>query len=101
MAFIGTAAPFSAQTNDYDSALKNALSKGWVVASEGPSGAQLRKPKRMRLLDTLCLVTGVGVAMLYNLLLGGALVLAAVIDYALLTKERTAFLSRSAPGTIE
>jgi hypothetical protein len=94
----GTAAPFPAAVT-YDVALQGALKSGWIMVSEGPSGAQLKKPKKMRGLDKLCLLAGVAVG-LFNVIVGGFLILIAVVDYAVLTKDRTQFLSRETPRAV-
>jgi hypothetical protein len=84
----------------YPSALSAALAAGWVMVSEGPSGAQLRKPKQMRGLDKLCLISGM-VCFFFFWPVALVLILLAVLDYAFLTKERTAFLSRDNPAPVK
>lgn len=84
----------------YPAALETALAAGWVMVSEGPSGAQLRKPKQMRGLDKACLIAGM-ICFFFLWPVGLVLVLLAVLDYAFLTKERTAFLSRDQPADVK
>lgn len=79
----------------YSDALAKALNRGWVMVSEGPSGAQLRKPKKMSSLDKVCL--GLGIPLLFLFGVGLILILVAVLDYAFFTKEKTAFISRDNP----
>ncbi|HEX2101318.1 MAG TPA: hypothetical protein VHF69_11665 [Candidatus Synoicihabitans sp.] len=83
-------------TESYDSFLQSLVKAGWVVTSEGPSGAQLTGRKRMRGLDQLALVGG-AVLVIFFWPVGLFLMLLAVIDYTLLTKAPTHFLSRSNP----
>jgi hypothetical protein len=42
----------------YTRELKEHLAKGWVVLSEGPSGAQLELPKKMKTQTKIALVIG-------------------------------------------
>jgi len=70
-----------------------ALREGWLIVSDGLSGAQLQKPKVMRRLDKICLVIGVITIPIYGL--GLFLVLLALLDYAYFTKQETMFLPRT------
>lgn len=99
MAFIGsvgTGAPFATSSAlTYESALSQLIEKGWTVASEGASGAQLKKAKTMRSADKWCIGLGV------PLLLVGAgllLIIIGLLDYAFFTKDQLYFLRRETPA---
>ena len=62
------------------------LNAGWKITHEGPSGTQLEAPKKMRLLDKVCLVAGILTAFWG---IGILLMLIAVLDYAFFTKPET------------
>jgi hypothetical protein len=47
MPFIAGQTPESAEER-YTRQFKEALAQGWVVLSEGPSGAQMELPKKMK-----------------------------------------------------
>jgi hypothetical protein len=83
----------------FDALLQQALQQGWIVVSDGPSGAQLSKKKTMRGADKVCLVLGIFGLLLYGL--GIILIAIAVLDYAFFTKEQTAFLSRTNPVPVK
>lgn len=95
MPFIGTAAPFSS-TENYPGVLRKLTGDGWAVVSEGPSGAQLRGPKKMKALDVAAMVLGVTLAFIFPVV-GFILIGAAVLDYVFLTPRREFFLSRDKP----
>ena len=76
------------------------VSQRWEVISDGPTGVQLRAPKKLRKLDWLCLALGLvclglgfRTAIFYGL--GLILVGIALLDYAVLTKAETKFLPRA------
>ena len=71
---------------------------GWQVTSEGPSGAQLAKPKEMKLQTKVALVIGAVLVMAWGL--GLIIMFFALIDYWM-TKPATHFLSTSAPSLPE
>jgi len=75
----------------YRSELKQALAAGWILLSEGPSGAQLELPKKMRTQTQVALILGVVLLFAYGL--GLILIIVALIDYAIQKKE-TKFVSR-------
>jgi hypothetical protein len=81
----------------YDAVLQGALAKGWIVLSEGPSGAQLKRPKEMKALDKWCIGLGVPLILLFGV--GFILVAFGLIDYALFTKDKTFFVGRISPAS--
>lgn len=82
----------NSNTDSFTTELNQHTSKGWVVISEGPSGAQLEKPRAMKPVDKLALVVGVltlpfaGVGLIF--------IIAAVLDYVFFTKAESKFLDR-------
>lgn len=75
----------------YQKSLKEALGKGWIMISEGPSGAQLELPKRMKGQTKGAIIVGILLVFLYGI--GVIIIAAALIDYAMQKKE-TQFISR-------
>ena len=82
---------------NYDAVLQELVGKKWEMVSEGPSGAQLKGPKKMRMLDKGCLVLGAAL-LLFQPIVGAILVAVALVDFAFLTKQPTHFLSRESPA---
>lgn len=82
--------------NTYPEMLAKLTSDGWQLVSEGPSGAQLKKPKKMKTLDSLCAIAGV-VLLFFLWPLGLLLILIAVLDLLFFTKEQSHYLSRDMP----
>jgi preprotein translocase subunit SecF len=80
----------------YSETLAKLTADKWQVVNEGPSGAQLRQPKKMKTLDTIVLVLGV-VCLFFAWPLGLLFIVLALLDLAFFTKERTHFLSRENP----
>jgi hypothetical protein len=82
------------ETNDerYTRELKAAVSDGWIMLSEGPSGAQMELPKTMRTQTKVGLVAGFLLLFVYGV--GVIVLIAAVIDYAI-QKKNTRFISRT------
>ena len=81
-----------ANTDDrYRAELRAALAEGWVLLSEGPSGAQLELPRRMKTQTKIALVLGFLLVLAWGF--GLIIVAAALIDYALQKKE-TKFIAR-------
>lgn len=71
----------------------------WEVISDGPSGVQLRAPKKIKVIDLVCLVIGavcmiVGLPNLVFYGLGVILVGLGLIDYFIFTKPQMKFLPR-------
>lgn len=101
MAYLGkTSAPFAAAPGetpplaDFETTLKQRLREGWTVKSDGPSGVQLVKPKKMRPLDTVALVLG-AVCLFLMPALGLFLFAVVAFDYFLMTPApKTEFLVR-------
>jgi hypothetical protein len=81
---------------NYSETLAQLTSDGWLLVTEGTSGAQLKKPKKMKTLDSVCAIAGV-VFLFFFWPIGLLLILIAVLDLAFFTKERTHFLSRDFP----
>ena len=76
------------------------MAKKWEVISDGPSGVQLRAPKKLRKFDWLALGLGLlcfGLGFLTVLAYGFGLILVALglLDYFVLTKAQTVFLPRT------
>lgn len=80
---------------DYASELSRLTSEGWVVQSDGPSGAQLIGPKKMRKADQAAAILGAAL-IIFFWALGLILIVAAAIDYLAFTKPPTKFLARPA-----
>jgi len=79
--------------------VEDLVSQQWVVVSDGPSGVQLRAPKKMKTHDIVGLGAGlvslgVGLKTVYGYCLGVVLIGAVLIDYFLFTKAETKFLPR-------
>lgn len=81
---------------NYSETLAKLLNNKWQMVSEGPSGAQLKLPKKMKTLDSICAIIGV-VCLFFLWPLGLLLILIAILDFAFFTKEQTFFLSRDVP----
>lgn len=77
----------------YTEILTKLTSDKWQLVAEGPSGAQLKKPKPTSVLP---FVLGLLLLLLWWPI-GILILIAAVIQYAILTKEPTYFLSRDNP----
>lgn len=91
MPFIAT----KAQPMSYDAALRQITTRGWIMVAEGPSGAQLREPKKMTGQNKACLVLGALLLIVWGV--GLLLILLVVIQHYMLQKERNHFLSRETP----
>ena len=68
------------------------VSQRWEVISDGPSGVQLRAPKKIKLIDLICLIIGFLTIVFYGL--GLILIGLGLIDYFVFTKVETKFLPR-------
>lgn len=77
--------PYSAQLADH-------IRKGWEVVSEGPSGAQLKRGKRMRIMTMLFIALGF-FALFVQPVLGGILLVLGVLNHAM-TKDQSKFLPK-------
>lgn len=64
----------------------------WEVISDGPTGVQLRAPKRLKVIDLVCFI--IGLPMIYFWGLGLILIGLGLIDHFVLTKQETRFLAR-------
>lgn len=64
----------------------------WEVISDGPTGVQLRAPKKIKVIDLLCFIVGLPMIIFYGL--GLILIGLGLIDYYVLTKAETKFLPR-------
>jgi hypothetical protein len=92
MAFLTNTVPEGAEEK-YTRQLKGALAEGWIMLSEGPSGAQLELPKKMKTQTKVALVVGFFLLFLFWGL-GAIVMIAALIDYAM-QKKQTKFISRT------
>ena len=90
MAFLTSSVSESTEER-YTRQLKGALAEGWIMISEGPSGAQLELPKKMKTQTKVALVVGFFLLFLWGL--GAIVMIAALIDYAM-QKKQTKFISR-------
>ena len=68
------------------------VSQRWEVISDGPTGVQLRAPRKMKVLDVLCLVIGLPMIVFYGL--GLILIGLGLIDHFVFTKSEMKFLPR-------
>ncbi len=66
--------------------------ENWEVISDGPTGVQLRAPKRLKVIDLICFIVGLPMIVFYGL--GLILLGLGLIDYFILTKQETRFLAR-------
>lgn len=83
------------QTVTYPEALKKLTDAGWVVISEGPSGAQLKGPKVMTGQNKVCLILGLVLLIFWGI--GLLLLLLVFLQHVLLQKQPAHFLSRDEP----
>lgn len=68
------------------------VAQRWEVISDGPSGVQLRAPKKMKMIDLICLILGLPMVFFWGL--GLILIGLGLIDYFVFTKSETKFLPR-------
>lgn len=78
----------------YPGALKHLVNDGWEVVSEGPSGAQLKKPKKMKTQTKVAML--VGAVLVFAWGIGVLVILFALIDYAM-QKDESYFLDSDNP----
>lgn len=64
----------------------------WEVISDGPTGVQLRAPKKIKVIDLICLIIGLPMIVYYGL--GLILVGLGLVDHYVFTKQETKFLAR-------
>ncbi len=84
------------QSRTYAETLATLTADKWEVVQEGPSGAQLKRPRQMMTQTKVCLIVG-GVCLLFFWPLALILIAIATFDYFVMTKGRTHFLSRDLP----
>jgi hypothetical protein len=75
----------------FDEQLRAYLRDGYEVVSDGPSGVQLRGPKKMRRQTKVAMILGAVLTLAYGI--GLVLLLFAMIDHAM-AKPPTVFLPR-------
>lgn len=68
------------------------VARRWEVISDGPTGVQLRAPKKMKVIDMICLVVGLPAVVFHGL--GVVLIGLGLIDYFIFTKAEKKFLPR-------
>jgi hypothetical protein len=85
------------ETGAYQRQVAYYLSHGWIVLSEGSTGAQLQGPKEMSIATILCLVFGALLLVAWGT--GLILIIAALIGHAL-KKPKTLFISRNAASPV-
>lgn len=98
MPFINkTFAPFqsSVDGSSYQTILQKCVADGWIVESEGPSGAQLRKLKAMSLGQKTLMVIGFFGLFIYGI--GILLILAVIVEFTVFTKAPRHFLFKDTP----
>jgi len=79
--------------------VESLVKDGWTIIADGPSGTQLQAPRKMRASDSVLLLIGVLCGVFVSLILGAALVCAALVDYWFLVKPETVFLARKETKT--
>lgn len=86
----------STTPTSYSDILAKLCAAGWRVETEGPSGAQMKRPRVMRASTKLVIALGVVAVPL----MGAGLVLLGLgaLDYYILTKEASHFLNRERPA---
>lgn len=77
---------------EFRSELRLMTQKGWVVVNEGPSGAQLKKPRTLSFVTGLLILLGVA-SVFFNYLGTVAFLAIAALNYAM-TPDKTRFLPR-------
>lgn len=80
-----TAAAFQKHVAEY-------VSRRWEVISDGPTGVQIRAPRKLKVLDLICFIIGLPMIVFNGL--GLILVGLGLIDHFILTKTETKFLAR-------
>ncbi len=83
--------------SSYSEILASLTADKWEVVNEGPSGAQLKRPRQMMTQTKVCLIAG-GVMLLFYWPVALLLIAVATFDYFVMTKERTHFLGRENPA---
>jgi len=89
----------SSSAPDYPEALAAATRSGWQVVTEGPSGAQLRRPKRWSLfgkIGTAAAVAALGIDWQLSLLIA----VPVVLEFVFLSPSKSVFLSREKPHRV-
>jgi hypothetical protein len=81
----------------FEDGVKLLVSKGWRVVSDGPTGVQMEKPKRPRMSARILFVAGAVVFLVVNWMVGAVILVAAIVDYAVLTKPESRFFPRAEP----
>lgn len=90
----GFAEPSAKSAPSYQQIIAKVTSEGWQVVTEGPSGAQIKRPRIMRTQTKVVLFVGFLLLIAYGagllfLIIGG-------IDYAM-TRPGAHFVSRESP----
>ena len=82
----------------YSRLLGGLIEQGWLVSSEGTSGAQLTKPKEMKTQTKVAMAIGAVLVLAWGI--GVIIILIAAID-CWMTKPATHFLNRANPSVPE
>jgi len=91
----------------YQAQLQKHLNDGWQMIAEGPSGAQLRRPKQMKRANKQALVLGIllvfpGLFLIPGLALLGLIFIGLVLlDHAFRTKEQSVFIPREVAAALD
>jgi hypothetical protein len=64
----------------------------WEVVSDGPTGVQLRGPRKLKVIDLICFIVGLPAIVFWGL--GLILIGLGLIDHFVLTQRATKFLPR-------
>jgi len=76
----------------YQAEIAQLVEARWVVISDGPTGVQLRAPRKMKIIDLICLIVGLPMIVFWGL--GLILIGLGLIDHFVLTQPETKFLPR-------
>lgn len=80
------------EPTSFNGRLSHALETGWIVISDGPSGAQLKIPKRMSRGQRQGIVAGVVLLILFGI--GLIFILISILNFTYFTDEKTQFIPR-------
>jgi hypothetical protein len=69
------------------------LGEGWEIVSKTEHGTQMKRAKRMRIQGKVCMGIGTFCALVFDLILGGVLIVVPLLDYWFFTKDQTVFIA--------
>jgi hypothetical protein len=76
----------------YQQQIADLVAQNWEVISDGPTGVQLRAPKKVKVIDLLCFIVGLPTIVFWGV--GLILIGLGLIDHFVLTKTEMKFLPR-------